>query len=194
MTTKIDQEKRDRQAPSEKRVIPVVTLVMGDITTQRVDAIVNAANESLLRGGGVDGAIHRAAGHQLYDECKTLGGCDTGDAKITKGYKLLATYVIHAVGPDYDEWPHEEAAKLLESCYKRSLEIAEEHGLKTIAFPSISTGIFAYPKLDAAHIVHVSVDKFLQNAKSLSEVRFVLFSQEDLKIYQQEFATDPRLK
>lgn len=193
MTSTIEPKEKGIQTDVEKKVNPVITFIKGDITTQSVDAIVNAANESLLGGGGVDGAIHSAAGDQLYEECKTLGGCDTGDAKITKGYNLPATYVIHAVGPDYDEWSPAEAAKLLESCYRSSLEIAEEYGLKTIAFPSISTGIFAFPKLEAARIVHVTVSRFLQNVKSLKEVRFVLYSQEDLDIYEREFRTDPHL-
>lgn len=165
-----------------------VVILQGDITRQNVDAIVNAANESLLGGGGVDGAIHRAAGPDLVKECAKLNGCDTGDAKITKGYKLPAKHVIHAVGPIYDEYPPEEAARLLESCYRRSLEIAEENHLESIAFPAISTGIFGYPKEEAAQIVYKTVEAFRPLSNSLREVRFVLFSPEDLALYQKVFS------
>ncbi len=161
---------------------------MGDITEQKVDAIVNAANESLLGGGGVDGAIHRAAGEELYEESLTLGGCDTGDAKVTKAYGLPAKIVIHAVGPDYDEYDDpKEAEKLLKSAYERSLELAEENKAESVAFPSISTGIYNYPKGDAAKVVHEVVDEFKSKATHVKEIRFVLFSQEDLEVYQEEF-------
>lgn len=158
--------------------------IQGDITKLHVDAIVNAANHSLLGGGGVDGAIHRAAGRELYEECKTLGGCRTGDAKITKGYKLPAKYVIHTVGPIYGRENGREA-ELLANCYKNSLRLAMEHSIKTIAFPSISTGAYGYPVEEASRIAINTVKEFLDAEKThVEKVYFVTFSDADFKLYQ----------
>lgn len=161
-----------------------LTVIKGDITKLNVDAIVNAANHSLLGGGGVDGAIHRAAGRELYEECKTLGGCNTGDAKITKGYKLPAKYVIHTVGPIYGREGGNEA-DLLANCYKNSLTLAVAHNVRTIAFPSISTGAYGYPIEMASKIAVTTVKNFLDEKKGYVEkVYFVTFSDTDFKIYQ----------
>jgi len=161
-------------------------LVMGDITTLRdVEAIVNAANRSLLGGGGVDGAIHRAAGPGLYEECKTLGGCETGEAKITKGYNLPCRYVIHTVGPVWEGGGRNEA-ELLESCYCNSLKVAMQHGVRTVAFPSISTGAYGYPVEQAAEIAVKAVTAFIkQHPGALDRVDFVLFGQWGYEVYKQ---------
>lgn len=161
----------------------VIRVVQADITTLKVDAIVNAANNSLLGGGGVDGAIHRAAGADLLAECRTLGGCETGDAKLTRGYKLPAKYVIHTVGPVWQGGSHGEA-ELLAACYRRSLQIAASHGLSSIAFPSISTGVYGYPKEAAARIAVQVVQEFMRNDAAMLEIIFCCYSAEDLAIYR----------
>jgi len=155
--------------------------IQADITTLMVDAIVNAANSSLLGGGGVDGAIHRAAGPELVQECRLLGGCKTGDAKITKGYRLPARHVIHTVGPVWNGG-HAGEAELLASCYRRSLEVAAENHVRSIAFPSISTGIFGYPTEQAARIA-VDTVRSARASASLDEVTFCCFSERDLDVY-----------
>jgi O-acetyl-ADP-ribose deacetylase (regulator of RNase III) len=159
-------------------------LVQGDITQQGTDAIVNAANPSLLGGGGVDGAIHRGAGPQLLEECRTLGGCETGDAKITKGYNLKAKHVIHTVGPVYRR-DGKQAPELLASAYRRSMEVASENHLKSVAFPSISTGAYGYPLQEAAPIALKTVADFLKEHPEIELVRFVLFDEKTLATYEE---------
>lgn len=157
-------------------------IVKGDITRLPVDAIVNAANKTLLGGGGVDGAIHRAAGPELLEECRKLHGCETGQAKITGGYRLPAKYVIHTVGPVYRDGKHNEP-ELLASCYKNSLRLALENHLKTIAFPCISTGVYRYPKPEAARIALREITTFLKEYPDFEKVIVVCFGEEDLDIY-----------
>ena len=158
-----------------------ITVTQGDITKLEVGAIVNAANSSLLGGGGVDGAIHRAAGRELVDECRLLGGCKTGEAKITKGYKLPAKHVIHTVGPVWNGGSHNEA-ELLKHCYDNSLRLAARHGVRTVAFPCISTGIYHFPKRPAAKIAIGAVKSFTGD---IDEVIFVCFDGESYRIYQE---------
>lgn len=160
-----------------------IFLSQEDITEMEVDAIVNAANSSLEGGGGVDGAIHQAAGRELLEACRLLNGCATGDAKITKGFNLPAKFVIHTVGPIWSNGNNNEE-KLLESCYKRSLEVAVQNNCKTIAFPNISTGIYHFPKDLAAKIAINTVIDFLNNNHKVEKVIFVCFSKENYKIYK----------
>ena len=162
-------------------------IVVADITTLEVDAIVNAANRSLLGGGGVDGAIHDAAGPGLLAECRTLGGCDTGNAKITGGYGLPAHHVIHAVGPVWSERRAEECDRLLASCYRVSLALAAAHGIRSIAFPSISTGIYAFPAGRAARIAVGAVADGLQAAPDVQHVVFCCFSRDAARHHENAF-------
>ncbi|WP_294141293.1 O-acetyl-ADP-ribose deacetylase [uncultured Sanguibacteroides sp.] len=158
-------------------------VVKADITILDVDAIVNAANRTLLGGGGVDGAIHRAAGRELLEECRTLGGCPTGEAKITGGYHLKARHVIHTVGPIYSDGNHGESESLA-ACYRNSLRVAEENRLKTIAFPSISTGAYGYPIEQAAPIALREIRTFLNTHPDFEKVYVVCFSLSDYELYR----------
>ncbi|KAK9423805.1 hypothetical protein SUNI508_03821 [Seiridium unicorne] len=162
-----------------------VGLIRGDITTLAVDAIVNAANKSLLGGGGVDGAIHRAAGPALLAECRTLNGCATGSAKITQAYNLPCKKVIHTVGPIFNDIRPEKSESDLQGCYRTSLQLAVQHGLKTIAFSAISTGIYGYPSRDASVAACETVKKFLdgEDGKKLEKVIFVTFEEKDVRYY-----------
>ena len=161
-----------------------IEIVAGDITKQSVDAIVNAANTTLLGGGGVDGAIHRAAGPELLEECRTLAGCATGQAKITKGYRLPARWVIHTVGPVWRDGRHGED-ELLASCYRSCFALAEEHGVRTIAFPSISTGAYGFPMDRAARIAVRETKKFLEGHTSVERVLLVCFGKSACEIHSQ---------
>lgn len=165
-----------------------IQLIQGDITRQPVDAIVNAANSSLMGGGGVDGAIHRAGGPAILDDCRAIvarqGGCKTGEAVITTGGRLTAKYVIHTVGPVWNGGKNKEEEKLA-NCYANSLQLAVEHGIKTIAFPNISTGIYHFPKEKAAHIAIDTVKKFISKSASITTVVFVCFDDENYKLYKQ---------
>lgn len=165
------------------RVSDRIQIVQGDITRLKVDAIVNAANESLLGGGGVDGAIHRAAGPGLLEECRRLGGCPTGQAKMTGGHKLPARHVIHTVGPVYEGGGYGEAA-LLRSCYETSLSLAFEAGLKSIAFPCISTGVYGYPKPEACEVAVSTAIEWLATHQLPQSVIFCCFGSEDVEAYR----------
>ena len=164
-----------------------IVVVEGDITEQKVDAIVNAANTSLLGGGGVDGAIHRAAGPELLAECRTLHGCPTGEAKITRGYRLPARWVIHTVGPVW-RGGHEFEDELLANCYRRSLELAVQNGVRSVAFPAISTGIYGFPLERATRIAVREVLAFLEKNPALEKVLFVCFDSRTRDCYQRVLA------
>lgn len=162
-----------------------IEIRQGDITRLAVDAVVNAANTSLLGGGGVDGAIHRAAGPELLAECRTIGGCPTGEARITKGYGLPAKYVIHTVGPVYRGRPQDPL--LLKSCYLNSLQLALDHNVHSIAFPAVSCGVYGYPIADAAQIALKTAIAFLSENPAVTRIVFVLFSKSDQAVYEEVF-------
>jgi O-acetyl-ADP-ribose deacetylase len=161
-----------------------ISIIIGDITGQETEAIVNAANTSLLGGGGVDGAIHRAAGRELFEECKTLNGCPTGEAKITKGYNLKAKYVIHTVGPVWNGGKYGEKDKLA-SCYKNSLALAERNKIKSLSFPSISTGIYRFPVEEASKIALKEIKDFLKQNSTIEKVVIVCFDEKTYEAYAQ---------
>ena len=165
--------------------MPRIELAKGDITKMQVDAIVNAANKSLLGGGGVDGAIHRAAGPLLLEECKSLNGCETGEAKITRSYNLPCKFIIHTVGPVWHGGTQNEP-ELLTTCYTNSLQIAIKNKLKTIAFPNISTGVYRFPKTMAAGIAIRTVNQFLKQNNKLKTVYFVCYDEENYDIYKEK--------
>ncbi|MBU8893945.1 MAG: O-acetyl-ADP-ribose deacetylase [Bacteroidales bacterium] len=165
--------------------MPQIELVKGDITKMEVEAIVNAANKSLLGGGGVDGAIHRASGPELLDECRALNGCETGEAKITRSYNLPAKYIIHTVGPVWNGGTKNEP-QLLTNCYKNSLQIALDKKLATVAFPNISTGVYGFPKEMAADIAIRTVNNFLNQSKKIKSVYFVCFDEENYNLYKEK--------
>jgi O-acetyl-ADP-ribose deacetylase (regulator of RNase III) len=165
----------------DKKIFESIEIMQGDITKLEVDAIVNAANSSLLGGGGVDGAIHRAAGPELLSECRSIGGCPKGEARITRGYNLPARYVIHTVGPIYTGKPQD--SNLLTRCYFNSLKLSSDYNLASIAFPAISCGVYGYPINDACKIAIDTTCNFLASATSLKKVIFILFSSEDYQTY-----------
>jgi O-acetyl-ADP-ribose deacetylase (regulator of RNase III) len=160
-------------------------LLKGDITKQETEAVVNAANKKLAPGGGVAGAIHRAAGPELWEESKQLGGCETGEAKLTKGYELPADYVIHTVGPVYSDAP--EDPKLLESSYRNSLELAREKGIKSVSFPALSTGAFGYPEREAGEIAVNTIKKYLENNRVPELARLVLYGKSSFRLHEKIF-------
>jgi len=166
----------------DKDILAKIEIRQGDITRLDVDAIVNAANTRLLGGGGVDGAIHRAAGPHLLEECRAIGGCPTGEARITAGYNLTARHVIHTVGPVYSGKPQD--SRLLTNCYLNSLKLAVEHNLATIAFPAISCGVYGYPIEDACKIAIDASCNFLKANPSLEKIIFILFSEKDCAVYK----------
>ena len=165
----------------KKDILDKIEAKQGDITKLKVDAIVNAANNSLLGGGGVDGAIHREAGPELLAECRTIGGCPTGEARITGGYNLVARHVIHTVGPVYSGKPQD--SRLLTQCYLNSLKLAADHNVKSIAFPAISCGVYGYPIKDACRIAVDTTCDFLNENRSIKKVIFILFSAKNMKVY-----------
>ena len=169
----------------DKTVLDKIEIIQGDITTLKYDAIVNAANSSLLGGGGVDGAIHRAAGPKLLEECRKIGGCPAGEARITRGYNLYASYVIHTVGPVYSG--KTEDKRLLKNCYINSLKIAKDHGVKSIAFPAVSCGVYGYQISEACKIAIDATIDFLKANPAIEKAVFVLFSSSDLKVYKDYF-------
>lgn len=164
-------------------------LLQADITTLDVEAIVNAANNSLLGGGGVDGAIHRAAGPQLLEECRTLNGCETGEAKITKGYRLKARHVIHTVGPIYQGSSRD--AELLSSAVRNSLRLADQHHLRSIALPAISTGVYGYPMAEAAQVILSTIIEYLKSGTELERVIVCLYDRRALSIFSTELSNQP---
>jgi len=170
-------------------MISTIEIFNGDITKLKVDAIVNAANSSLLGGGGVDGAIHRTAGPKLLEECRKLNGCKTGEAKITKGYNLPANFVIHTVGPVWNGGSYDEEG-LLSNCYLNSLKLAVENKIKSIAFPAISTGVYGFPLERAAQIAIKTVKKFIQSDKSIQKIIFVCFDDRTYQTYKINFVSD----
>ena len=167
----------------KKELLARIEILQGDITTLELDAIVNAANTTLLGGGGVDGAIHRAAGPELLNECRKIGGCPTGEARITKAYNLPAKYVIHTVGPVYHGKDNDR--RLLSLCYKNSLELAVKNNIGSIAFPAISCGVYGYPVKDACRIAMDTTFQFLENNSTLKKVVFILFSADTYNVYKE---------